>query len=241
MDVDMISVSVEGTGRHSDDSDIDVIACYRHVPWGSQIRFTPRKMTTDPSICVDDALPEFPWNGLVDLWPEEFQPTKIELGTGPNALGHENHCPIGQCSNLIPLVDTLLSPTLSEQGPSYGRYDYAGANVTDFHAPLNSHIQGISVRMGANCGEMNVAIYGDCFVCGSSYEQIRETAVLTYLESTSRRDDSYQERQRPRNAYLEGLNQAKILYVLRGVSQAVLATGITIKFPENTRKPTPYL
>ena len=31
MDVDLLSVSVEVTGRHSDDSDIEVIACYRHV------------------------------------------------------------------------------------------------------------------------------------------------------------------------------------------------------------------
>ena len=32
MDVGLLSVSVEGTGRHSDDSDIEVIACYRQVP-----------------------------------------------------------------------------------------------------------------------------------------------------------------------------------------------------------------
>ena len=32
MDVDILSVSAQGTERHSDDSDIEVIACYRHVP-----------------------------------------------------------------------------------------------------------------------------------------------------------------------------------------------------------------
>ena len=105
-------------------------------------------MTTDLSGCVNDGFPEFQWNDLVDLSPEEFQPTNVELGTGPNALGQENNCPISQCSNLTPLVDTPFSPPLSERGPTRGRYDYTGPNVTGFTAPLNSHIQGISVRFG---------------------------------------------------------------------------------------------
>ena len=135
MDVDLLSVSVEGTGRHFEDSDIEVIACYRHV---------------------DDGFPEFPWNDLADLWPEEFQPTNVELGTGPNALGQEDKCPISQCSYLTPLVDTPLSPSLSEQGPNHGRYDYTG---------------GISVQFEVNCGELNAAIYGECIVCGRSYDK----------------------------------------------------------------------
>ena len=196
MDVYTLSVSVQGTERHSDDSDIEVIACFRHVPIAQPKPITPRKMLTDLLSCVDDGLPEFPRDDLVVLWPEEFQPTKVELGTGPNALGQENNCHIGQCSNLIPFLDTPLSPPLNEQGPSYGHYDYAGPNVTNFTAPLTSHIQGISVRIGANCGEANAVVYGDCIVCGRSYEQIRETAVLSYLESTSKRDESYQERQK---------------------------------------------
>ena len=141
MDVDILSVSVEGTARHSDDSDFEVIACYRHVPIAQSKPTTPRKMTTDLSTCFDDGLPEFPWDDFVDLWPEEFHPTKVQLETGPKDLGQENNCPIGQCSNLIPLVDTSLSPRLSEQGPSYGRYDYAGPNVMDFIVPLTPHTQ----------------------------------------------------------------------------------------------------
>ena len=86
-------------------------------------------------------------------------------------------------------MDTPLSPPLNEQGSSYGRYDYARPNVTDFGAPLNSNIQRIGVRIGSNCGEPNVAVYGECIVCVRSYEQIRETAVLTYLESTSGRGE----------------------------------------------------
>ena len=213
MDVDIRPVSVEGTERHSDDSDFEVIACYRHVAIGQTKKSTPHKMTTDLSGCVNDRLPEFPWDDFADLWPEDFQPTKVELGIVPNALGQANNCPVSQCPNLVPLVNTPLSPPLSEQGPSYGRYGYAGPSVTDFAAPVNSQIQGISVRIEANCGEPNAPVYGDCIVSGRSYEQIRETAVLTHFESISRRDQSYHERQRRRDAYLAGMNQRTVLFV----------------------------
>ena len=74
MDVDLLSVSVEGTGCHSDDSDFELFACYRHVPVTQSKPTANRKMTTDLSGCADDGFPEFPWDDLVDLWPEEFQP-----------------------------------------------------------------------------------------------------------------------------------------------------------------------
>ena len=240
MDVDLLSVSVEGTGRHSDDSDIEVIACYRHVPVTQPNMIAPRKMTTDLSGCADDGFPDFPWeDDLENLWPEEFQSTKVELATGPNALGQENNCPISQCSNLVPLVDTPLSPPPSEQGPSHARYDYAGQYNTNFTAPLNAHIQGISVRFGAHCGGPNAAVYGDCIVCGRSYEQIRESAVLAYLESISTRNESYQERQRRRNAYLEGMNQGTVLLVPRGVSQAAACDGNYYQIPEECVESNP--
>ena len=166
-------------------------------------------------------------------------PACPRLGTAPNAMGQENNCPISQCSNLTPLVDTPLSPPLSERGPNHGRYDYTGPNVTDFTAPLNSHIQGISVRFGANCGEPNAAVYGECIVSGRSFEQICETAVLTYLESTSRRDEPYQERQRRRNAYLEGMNQRTVLLFPRGVSKAAACDGKYYQIPEEHSRINP--
>ena len=232
MDVDLLSVSGEATGHHSDDSDIEVIACYRHVPVTQPNMIAPRKMTTDLSGCADDGFPDFPWEDFEDLWPEEFQSTEVELGTGPNALGQANNCPISLCSNLVPLVDTPLSPPLSEQGPSHARHDYSCQYNTNSSAPLNAHIQGISVRFGSHCGGPNAAIYGYCIVCGRSYEQIRETAVLAYLESTSTRDESYQEWQRRRNAYLEGINQGTVLLVPRGVSQAAACDGNYYQIPE---------
>ena len=72
MDLDLLSVSVEGTGRHSDDSDIEVIACYRHDPVSQEKPTSPQKMNADLSGCVGDGFLEFPWNDSADLKPEEF-------------------------------------------------------------------------------------------------------------------------------------------------------------------------
>ena len=47
MDVAIHSVSVEGAERHWDNSDIVVIACYRHVPIAQPEAIVPRQMTTD--------------------------------------------------------------------------------------------------------------------------------------------------------------------------------------------------
>ena len=111
------------------------------------------RLTGNISGCVDNGLPEFPWEDLEDLWSGEFPPANVELGTGRNGFGRANNCPISQCSNLVPFVDIPLTPPLNQQGPSYGRYDYAGPNVTDFAAPINCHIQGIMVRTRSNCGQ----------------------------------------------------------------------------------------
>ena len=125
-EVDIHSVSTEATGHQSDGSDIEVIACNPHVLIALPETIASRQMTTDISGCVDDGLPD-----SEDLWSGEFPPVDVELGTGSNGFGQANNCSIRQCSNLVPFVDTPLSPPLNEQCPSYGRYDYAGPNVTD--------------------------------------------------------------------------------------------------------------
>ena len=58
MDVDI--QSVETTASTSDDSDIEVIACYRQLPVQTQQTVGGRQMTTDLSGCSDNAFPDFP-------------------------------------------------------------------------------------------------------------------------------------------------------------------------------------
>ena len=93
----------------------------------------------------------------------------------------------------------------------------------------NSHIQGLSVRIASHCGQPNQAQNGDCIVCGRSNEQIKETAVLGYLESTTYRGESYNDQQRRRNAYLVGMDQGTVIFIPRGVSQAAAVTAIFTK------------
>ena len=58
MDVDAQSVEVLGSA--SVDSDIEVIACYRHVPIQPQGLVAGRAMTVDTSECANDGYPNFP-------------------------------------------------------------------------------------------------------------------------------------------------------------------------------------
>ena len=107
---------------------------------------------------------------------------------------------IRHCGQLQPRIDTPLSRPVHERGPSYS------PNVTGQQLyqplPLSSHIQGISVRMASLCGQPNTARHGDCIICGRNYEQIKETAVLSYLEATTYRDETYGERLRRRTRSL---------------------------------------
>ena len=60
MEVDV--KSVETLGSASDDSVIEVFACYRNVPIQPQGLVAGRAMTVDTSECVNDDHPNFPWD-----------------------------------------------------------------------------------------------------------------------------------------------------------------------------------
>ena len=79
--------------------------------------------------------------------------------------------------------------------------------------------------MASHCGQPNSATYGDCIVCGRSYEQSKETAVLDFLESTTYRGENYADRLRRRAAYLAGMDQGTVLFIPRGLSQAAACDG----------------
>ena len=79
--------------------------------------------------------------------------------------------------------------------------------------------------MASHCGQPNTAQYGDCIICGHNYEQIKETAVLSYLEAKTHRVENYGERLRRQDPYLAGMDQGTVLFVPRGVSQAAACDG----------------
>ena len=224
MDVDI--ESVDATSEPSGDSDIEVIACYRHVPVPKQGSVAGRQMTTELSDCTDSEFPPFPWDDFEDMLKmTEDQVDTLDRGAGPSGAAQTGSPPIKYCGSLTPLVDTPLSPPPHERGPTYSP---CGDNLPpqlDQPLPLSSHIQVIRVRMASHCGQPNTATYGDCIVCGRSYEQINETAVLDYLENTTNLHETYGERLKRRAAYLAGMDQGTVLFVPRGVSQAAACDG----------------
>ena len=58
MDVDIQSVSA--TRDDTEDSDIEVIACYRQVPIQSEGQVAGRKMTVELTEGTEDTYPDFP-------------------------------------------------------------------------------------------------------------------------------------------------------------------------------------
>ena len=224
MDVDI--QSVEATVSTSDDSDIEVIECYRQLPVQTQPIVGGRQMTTDLSGCSDSAFADFLWDDFESLLlsPDE-QVDPLVMGAGPSGAQKTGSPVIRQCGQLKPQIDTPLSPPAHERGRYVGPSFTEQQQQTIHPLPLSSHIQGISVRMAAHCGQPNTAQYGDCIVCGPNYEQIKETAVLGYLEATTYRGEPYGEQLRRREAYLAGVDQGTVLFVPRGVSQAAVCDG----------------
>ena len=224
LDVDIQSVSANRD--ESEESDIEVIACYRQVQIQTEGLVAGRKRTVELPENAGETYLDFPWedfDSMMQLVDSQADP--LDRGAGPSTTTQSSSPPIKYCGKLTPLVDTPLSPPPHESGPIYNNCDYT--TITQPQMPLqpNSHIQGLSVRIASQCGQPNQAQYGDCIVCGRIYEQIKETAVLGYLESTTYRGESYNDQQRRRDAFLAGMDQGAVLFIPRGVSQAAACDG----------------
>ena len=233
MEIDSISAA------GSDDSDIQVIACYREQPAFSETSAASRQMTVDTTNCLG--------GDTSSLWPEDdFIEQLLQadydysiMGGGPPVRNGSGGYEISQCAGLPPIPDSPISPPLHERGPNYSVNTHPGLNVTNDYRAYNSHIQGISIRVSNKCGEPNLANYGDCVVCGRSYEQIKEMSALTFLESTTTSCESYAERQRRREAFLAGMETGTVLLVPRGLSQAAACDGNYYQIPEDGNNTNP--
>ena len=228
-EMDVGTQSVSATRDNFEDSDIEVIACYRQVPIEPEGLVTGRKMPVDIPESAGENYPDFPWEDFESMMQlVDSQAHPLNMGAGPSTTTQSSSPPIKYCGKLTPLVDTPLSPPPHERGPIYSNCDYTMPMQTRTPLQPNSHIQGLSVRIASQGGLPNQAPYGDCIVCGKSYEQIKETAVLGYLESTTHRGESYNEQQRRRDASLAGMDQGIVLLVLfisRGVSPVAACDG----------------
>ena len=133
MDVDIQSVSA--TRDDSEDSDIEVIACYRQIPIQSEGLVAGRKMTVEVTESADEAYPDFPWedfDSMMQLVDSQADP--LDRGAGPSSATQSSSPPIKYCGKLTPIVDSPLSPPPHERGPTYNNCDYAHTRTECTHS-----------------------------------------------------------------------------------------------------------
>ena len=148
MDVDIQSVNA--TRDESEDSDIEVIACYRQVQIQTDGLVAGRKMTVELPRSAGETYPDFPWedfDSMMQLVDSQADP--LVRGAGPSTTTQSSSPPIKYCGKLTPLVDTPLSPPPHERGPTYNNCDYTATTQHQMPLQPNAHIQGLSVRIAS--------------------------------------------------------------------------------------------
>ena len=192
----------------AEDSDIEVIACYREAPVSIPKRVGGRGMTLDLSSCGDS---ESQSNTLrsqgsyFNLEPDS-ELIDLVLGLHPPTRGPTdvNNQLIADCSQLEPAQESPQSPPPHERGhqtiPEVPRWD----QDEPYWSP-NSHTTGVPVWTSGHCGGQNLVQHGDCVVCGKSADIIQEEVTFDYPKRTHRAGESYETRQRRRHAFQAGM------------------------------------
>ena len=113
----------------------------------------------------------------------------LGMGRGPVARDPRlrNDHPINICSQLIPMVDTPMSPPAKDKYPSGDWRIAAEATISN----SQQHADGIHFR-GPNGGDKPyITGCTDCLVCRKSVEQIQDEAVIDYLHKTATRGSRF--------------------------------------------------
>ena len=150
--------------------------------------------------------------------------------------------PISMCSNLIPFVDTPLSPPTPERGFMEDEEDQPETPmVTPNQSPPATNFPVVTsighVGQVPHCPQPNNATlpgtFTDCMVCGKSYEQITDELVIDFIHRTEYLGESAISKERRRLAFLEGMRAGTFLLVPRGVSQAAACDGNVYAIPQS--------
>ena len=129
----------------------------------------------------------------------------ITLESGPvsqDGRVKSNH-PINLCRNLVPQVDTQLSPPEKDRGPQYP-YDIlssSSSSVATSIQAVTSHFDGMALTASPS-----LLGYSDCIICGKPVPQIQEETVNGYLDKTVMVGETLAETQARRRAFLDGMN-----------------------------------
>ena len=162
----------------------------------------------------------------------------LRMGRGPTARDSRlrNDHPINLCSQLIPMVDTPMSP------PAIDKYPTGDWRITAEATTSSSqrHEGGIHFRGPTAADNPYITGCTDCLVCGKSVEQIQDEAVIDYLHKTAVRGESAEQFNARRLAFLEGMKVGCFMLIPGGVSQASACDGNTYSICHSYKKAEPF-
>ena len=150
----------------------------------------------------------------------------FSLGKGNGPIRRDdrvrNNHPIKLCREIIPMVDTPMSPPPEEKGPTYDTYsaDGQGEITQQSLDAVANHFQGMEIETNNP-----MANYSDCVICGKSTLQIQSEAVTDYLHKTAILGESADQLEARKRAFLEGMQVGTFLLLPGGVSQAAACDG----------------
>ena len=148
----------------------------------------------------------------------------LARGNGPVSRDNRiktNH-PKNNCRNLVPQVDTPLSPPEQDRGPRYlcEPHDNSPPSVNTSMEAVASHFDEMVLTESPS-----LVSYSDCIICGKPVQQIQEETVNEYLDRTVTVGETLAETQARRRAFLDGMNAGAFLLMPGGVSRAAACDG----------------
>ena len=150
----------------------------------------------------------------------------FSLGKGNGPIRRDdrvrNNHPIKLCREIIPTVDTPMSPPPEEKGPIYdsNSADRQGDTTQQSLDTVTNHFQGMGIET-----HNPMASYSDCVICGKSTVQIQNEAVTDYLRKTATLGESANQLEARKRAFIEGMQVGTFLLLPGGVSQAAACDG----------------
>ena len=138
--------------------------------------------------------------------------------------------PLHLCQQITPIPDSPGTPTPKNRGqPNTFRPD----DVPD--CPSSNLFKNPPNITTVADGLRNVTLHPDpqrnewvtgCLVCGKSYDQVIEEAVVDYLKQTAQPGETVRESQNKRNASIDGIQSRVFTFLPPGVSQAAACDGL---------------
>ena len=156
----------------------------------------------------------------------KFDQTYFSLGRGNGPLKADsrirrNH-PINLCRNLVPQVDTPLSPPDTDRGQYCPQSTSSGSYASD--APtvdsMANHFNDLEI--GATAAQ---STYSDCVICGKPTQQICDEAANDYINKTVTVGETLAETQARKRAFLDGMTAGTFLLMTGGMSLAPACDG----------------